>query len=301
VLTEVIGCGRPHGGRGKGPAAAAYFTEGGDAEIMAELHRQPALLLRHAFSSIVTRRTNSSTHGRVSSFPRTITFGRKGRGVTAVLGKGVYSFSEAARLTQLRPKRVREWFRGRSATKSRNPVFKSDFEPVAGEFAISFLDLVDVYVAGQLREHGVSLQTIRRVYDRLADELKTEHPFCRKELLSDGKVVLTRGLDAAGKEEVTEVLTKQRVFPSIILPFLQRIDYDRVSILAQRWRIAPGVVLDPALCFGTPIVEDSSFPTAILASAFYANGSNADRVAVWYNLSATQVMAAVRFEKSLAA
>lgn len=221
--------------------------------------------------------------------------------LTAVLGKGVYTVGEAARLTQLRPRRVREWFRGRSNSKSRTPVFESDFEPVAGDFTISFLDLVDVYVAGQLREHGVSLRNVRRVYDRLGKELKTAHPFCRQELLTDGKIVLTRGLDAAGQEEITEVLTRQRFFPSILLPFLQRIDYDRMTVLAQRWNIAPGVVVDPRLCFGAPTIENAGMPTRILSAAYRANADDAERVGVWYNLSADQVLDAVRFESSLAA
>src|SRR5437868_1402762 len=95
-----------------------------------------------------------------------------------LLGHGIYTFSEAARLTGLRPSRIREWFR-------RRPVFQSDYDPIDGDFAISFLDLVDVFVAGQLREHGVSMQTVRKVYKRMADDLKEIHPFCRKELMTD--------------------------------------------------------------------------------------------------------------------
>src|SRR5207245_2653193 len=110
---------------------------------------------------------------------------------------------------------------------------------------ISFLDLIDVFVAGQLREHGVTLQTLRRVYAHLADELKTRHPFSRQELLSDGNTVFMRGMDQKGQEELTEVLTKQKVFPQIILPFLKKIDYNAASKLAERWHIAPQVVIDP--------------------------------------------------------
>src|SRR5262249_21345886 len=154
------------------------------------------------------------------------------------LGNGVYGYSEAARLTGLRSSRIREWFRDRSSRGGRESVFRSDYGPIEGSRAISFLDLIDVYVAGQLREHGVSLQTLRPVYCRLADELKTPHPFCRKELLSDGKTVFTRGMDTEGAEELLEVLTRQKVFPQIILPFLRTIDYGEISQLAVRWRIA---------------------------------------------------------------
>ena len=113
------------------------------------------------------------------------------------------------------------------------------------------------FVAGQLREHGVSLQTLRRVYERMKKDLGTPHPFCRRELLSDGKIVFTRNVDQEGKEELFEVLTGQGVFPDIILPFLQRIDYDQVTTLAKRWQIADQVIVDPNICFGKPAIRNA--------------------------------------------
>lgn len=219
----------------------------------------------------------------------------------AVLGLGAYSFAEAAKLIGLRQGRVREWFRGRPTSFKRTPVFQGDFEPVDGDYALSFLDLVDVYVAGQLREHGVSLQTLRRVYSRLQKDLDTAHPFCRKELLSDGRVVFTRGLDTAGQEELMEVLTRQKVFPKIILPFLKRIDYDAATILAKRWHIADRIVVDPAICFGKPVVEAVGIPTAILAAAYHANDDDAELVGEWYNVHPDHVLAAAAFEDHMAA
>lgn len=217
------------------------------------------------------------------------------------LGNGVYGFREAARLTGLKGERVREWFRVRNDETRRRPVFHSDYEPVDGDRAISFLDLIDVFVAGQLREHGVSLQTLRRVYHRLQDELNAKHPFCRSELLSDGKIVFTRGMDSKGEEELIEVLTRQKVFPSIILPFLRKIDYGHVSKLAERWHIARMVVVDPRICFGKPIIEEYSIPTATLADAYRANDQDAERVADWFNVNTEHILAAVEFESIMAA
>jgi uncharacterized protein (DUF433 family) len=218
-----------------------------------------------------------------------------------MLGNGVYGYREAARLTGLKPERVREWFRTRSTSVKRPPVFSSDYKAIDGGRAISFLDLIDVFIAGQLREHGVSLQTLRGVYVRLQAELNAKHPFCRSELLSDGKIVFTRGMDDKGQEELKEVLTLQKVFPQIILPFLKRIDYGEVTELAERWHIARLVVIDPRICFGKPIVEAYSIPTTVLADAYQANGQDAERVADWFNVNAEHVLAAVEFESNMAA
>ncbi len=218
-----------------------------------------------------------------------------------LLGHGVYTIPEAARLTGLRIGRVREWFRGRSAPSDRRkPIFHGDYEVIGGDTAISFHDLIDVFVVGQLRNHGVSLQIVHKVFGRLQKDLDSSHPFCHQQLLTDGKTVLTHGLDAEGQEEIIEVLSGQRVFADLIRPFLQKIDYDAQS-LARRWRIANNVVLDPTIQFGRPVVAGVSIATAVLAAAYQANDHDADLVADWYNVDPENVRAAVSFESKLAA
>ena len=217
-----------------------------------------------------------------------------------ILGRGVYSLtSEAARLTHLKPQRVREWFAGRGS--SLGMVFRGDYQPVEGDRAISFLDLVELFVAGQLRDHGVSLQALRKVYKRLEKDLDTRHPFGRSEILTDGKKVFVLGLDDKGAEEMVEALSRQRVFVEILLPFLKRIDYDSATRLAKKWLITDQVVLDPKICLGKPIIEKAGIATAILAASFQANDQDAGVVADWYAVQQSQVLAAVEFERSLAA
>jgi uncharacterized protein (DUF433 family)/DNA-binding transcriptional MerR regulator len=214
--------------------------------------------------------------------------------MTHMLGRGVYSFSEAARLTGLNQSRLREWFR-------RRPVFQSDFQPVGRDLAISFYDLIDVFVAGSLRNHGVSMQTLRKVYERLRIDLHADHPFCRKELLTDGKQVFSLEHDAKGEAELVELLSKQGVFTRIIRPFLKTIDYDHFKLLAQRWHIATGVVVDPQICFGAPIVEAAGVPTSILWRAYEANERNEVLVANWHGVKPADVLVAATFESGLAA
>lgn len=212
-----------------------------------------------------------------------------------IFGKGVYSFGEAAKLVRLKPSRVREWFAG------KKPVFTSDHAPIGTVHAISFLDLVEVFVAGHLRECGASLLTVRKVHDRLQHDLKTPHPFARKEMLTDGKEIFVRGVDKSGEEEIYEAITKQKAFPKMILPFLKQIDYGAVTVLAQRWRISDGVVVDPGKSFGRPVLSQSAIPTYLIAAEYRANGSDAEQVADWYKITPQQVIDAVRFESSLAA
>ncbi|WP_406698854.1 DUF433 domain-containing protein [Singulisphaera sp. Ch08] len=156
-------------------------------------------------------------------------------------------------------------------------------------------------MAGQLRDRGVSLQSLRKVHKRLQTDLKTRHPFCRQEILTKHGQVFTLGLDDLGRSEMIEALTRQRVFPDILLPFLKRIDYNEATAMAQRWCIANLVVIDPAICLGKPIVEDIGIATAILAASYDANDNNTELVADLFRVHAKHVLAAVEFERSMAA
>jgi uncharacterized protein (DUF433 family) len=225
--------------------------------------------------------------------------GREVTMATAMLGNGVYHISEAARLTGLRRERVREWFRGRNATAAR-PLFSGDYRPVRGHLAISFHDLVEVFIAGQLRDKGVSLQFLRRIHAQLKNQWATDHPFCRVEVRTDGKRIFSCQLDEHGRGDVVDVRTGQKVFDTILLPFLKKIDYDEATRLARRWTIAPLVFLDPAVGFGKPVVEKFGISTRVLSAAYEANGRDFATVAAMFGVGEPHVRAAVSFEARLA-
>jgi uncharacterized protein (DUF433 family) len=224
-----------------------------------------------------------------------------GESIMSILGRGVYSLTEAARLTQLRPDRVREWFR---TTQSRagETAFQSDYPSVGSDRAVSFLDLIEVYIAGRLREADppVSLQRIRKVHKTLSANAGTAHPFCEREIYHSGGQIFTRPLnDAAGL--IIEPLTNQAYINDVIMPFLEKIEYDHVTNLAKLWHISNGVIVDPSRCFGKPIVSDVGIATRVLAAAYEANGRDANRVADWFEIEPEHVIAAVSFESRAAA
>jgi uncharacterized protein (DUF433 family) len=213
-----------------------------------------------------------------------------------VLGHGVYDIREAARLTGLKPARLREWFRGWSSDSISRLVFRSDYAGVAEGHSISFLELVEVFVTGHLREHGVSLRSIRRAHAKLQNDWETRHPFARGEIRTDGENAFVSALDDRERRIVSEAITKSLVFERIILPTLEKIDYDPASKLATKWHLSPLVVLDPRVCFGQPIVEPVGITTYVLTAFYLANGRNAQKVANWYEIEEEHVLAAVEFE-----
>lgn len=216
----------------------------------------------------------------------------------AVLGSGIYSFSEAARLLHVRTERLVRWFRGGSA--HWGTALESSFADSAGlENSLSFFNLIEALVASKLRNERVSLIGIRKARAALADILQTPYPFAHKGLYTDGKTVFVRIAEQTTDDSLIDAIRRQHVFPKVILPSLKRIDYDDDTLLAQRWRVFAGVILDPRLRFGKPIVEQCGMPTSILASAYQANHQDAERVADWYGVSPGAVRLAVSFENGL--
>jgi len=219
--------------------------------------------------------------------------------VTEVLGHGVYSFSEAARLVGSSRRRVRTWFVG---APDQQRLVQGDYACASAPGGVlSFLDLIDVCIVSRLRAKNISLQYIRKVHDVLLDEFSQPHPFSRRGLFTDSarKKVFLHVADDMGEERLRELLSGQHAFPSILLPVLDQVDYDPSSLLARRWNMGSGVTIDPARQYGKPIVESAGIPTSVLAAAFYANEGNAHAVAKWYGVDVGEVRTAVHFEQSL--
>lgn len=216
----------------------------------------------------------------------------------SMLGEGIYGFSEVARLTGVSSPRVRAWFKG--ASHRPGAVIQSDYADVEGaENLVSFLDMIDALVIGKLRACDVPMQYLRKVHRALIQEFDSPHPFCRKDIFTDGKRVFIHTAEEYGEERLKELLTRQYAFPKIMLPSLRQVEYDADSLLARRWKIGRGVVIDPSRQYGKPIVDSVGIPTAVLASAYEGNERDVRAVADWYGIKPKEVSLAVDFERTI--
>jgi len=214
-----------------------------------------------------------------------------------MIGLGIYTLAEVSRLTEVHPSTVRTWFKGRSDRAGSGAVFRSDYQPIGDDYAVSFLDLIDVLVAGQFRfRYKVPMRVVRRAHELLQDDLNTNHPFCHANLHTDGKRIFRSVADRLGEENLSDVVSRQQFFLHI-KEKLDHIDYSEITKLAHRWRIANGIVVDPSICMGKPIVEHTGITSYVVASQYYANMKDAALVADLYKLSENDVINAVKFEQ----
>lgn len=213
-----------------------------------------------------------------------------------IIGNGIYTMSEAARLLGTSSRRVSAWFTG--WPRGADALLHSDYEKICDKQVISFLNLVDAAVAVTLREkHSVSQNMIRRLRRILSEKWDTEHPFSREEFYTDarGQQVFCGLASDDGEVHLLDILKNQYAMSEILLPFLKRVEYNKETNLAQVFPLMGNVVLDPRRKYGKPTVRGTGMATSILYNCFTATESE-DIVAAWYGVTPEDVRDAVTFE-----
>jgi uncharacterized protein (DUF433 family) len=224
------------------------------------------------------------------------------------LGIGLYTVPEAARLIGARPGTLHRWLDGytwhyRGDARRSGPLFRRDYEELVAEGLLTFADLIELKLIAMFKEEGFSLQLIREIAHKAADEFQVSHPFAIQGFHTDGTRIIMqfRDLRKMGKQGglFREMPGHQLVFGEIAKQFFRKLDYTNDHLAAQYWPLGKtrGVVLDPQRCLGKPIIAKSGVPTWALYSMATGASSTAD-VAKWYGVSERAVERAVEFERS---
>jgi uncharacterized protein (DUF433 family) len=231
-----------------------------------------------------------------------------------VLGVGIYSRAEAARLLKVTQPRLRRSVLGytywlhlgeRESLRKKPPVVSIDLPVIDDAVALSFVELMELRVVKAFIDNGIPLQRIRIAAELAMQHFDTKHPFASGRVFTDGKNIFKELAREAETSQVLE-LTKDRhlqIQSAILLkPFLDEISFSSETSLAQRWwplsRAFP-VVLDPKIAFGAPVIDGTAVRTEVVAGM--AKASSKKSAAAAYLLSEKQVGAAVEFESLLAA
>jgi uncharacterized protein (DUF433 family) len=171
------------------------------------------------------------------------------------------------------------------------------------EQTVTFLELMELHFINMFRSQGVSLQTIRKAAAAASSKFHADYPFAVRRFDTDGRTIFATLIKDAGNEDVVEDLKKgQYVFDQIMRPFFRRLEYRGADEALRYWPldIKGRVVLDPERQFGKPIDSETGVPTRALYEAVKAGQEPSD-VAEWFDVPHKAVLAAIKFEKSIAA
>lgn len=211
------------------------------------------------------------------------------------LGVGLYALSDVARLVGASPALIRRWAKESEGLISRTIKRKDGL--------LTFAELMELHFIKMFRDHGVSLQTIRKASDRAAARFHTKCPFSVKRFDTDGTSIFA----TLQKEESDELLLEdiargQLCFEKILRPFFRKLEYGKNFDLVRFWPLSKTgrVVLDPTRKFGKPIDAETGVPTHVITDALSAGGGQSPAiVARWLNIPIAAVRRAAEFERSL--
>jgi uncharacterized protein (DUF433 family) len=220
------------------------------------------------------------------------------------LNTGLYTVSEAARLTRIPAGKIRRWIRGYTFRKGESvrhsdAVWQTEIKRLDNKAALSFRDLLELRFVDAFIKAGVSWVTMRRAHTKAQEELKTTHPFCSKRIATDGKNILLKQAEEDSDEALINLVTDQREFSRIVHDFLKELEFSGDEIVW--WPLGKNrqIIVDPRRNFGQPTVAKSGVPVQILARSVRANSSE-ELVARWYEVQRDEIRDAVEFEESLA-
>lgn len=227
-----------------------------------------------------------------------------GKHDTSLIGLGLYSPADAARLIGVPATKLTRWLKGYGSGNRAHPaLWKRQIEAIDGGLYLGFLDLVQSRMAAAFIEAGLSPQKVRHALVLARDLIENEHPFATSRFKTDGRTLLLEALTDTEEDRPLVDLFKrgQYVMRNVIEPSLKGIDFE--TDIAVRWwpkGRANDIVLDPKRQFGQPIIDSFGVPTAVLRAAVLAEGS-VTKAAEMYRVTPEAVRRAVDFERGLAA
>lgn len=215
----------------------------------------------------------------------------------AILGKGVYTPREAARLVGTSPQKVLRWTRGSGADE---PLWNAHYQFLDEDVTeISFLDLIEVRVVTALRRASISMQAIRFAMSFARDKFRIDRPLASEAFKTDGTEILMEAVE--NDDELVSLSKKrpgQKVFKNIIFQSLNDLEFE--GDFAARWRPHnhSKVVIDPTRHFGDPIMDKFGVSTNLIFRES-KEFNDLDYLSKIYEIPKNDLKAGIRFEQSL--
>ena len=188
---------------------------------------------------------------------------------------GRYTISRTHKLTGVSEAAVKDWLHSYPASVAE---LKPDWEDMAGLLhtqrnLLSFLELVEVLIAGKIREgKGNSYREVRKYHNTLISEWGTQFPFAHQNLL-----------------------TQKERLPEPVAQVLAQMDYenDFVSRWCPMGKDQP-IALDPRRGSGAPTIKGRRLRVEAIRG-YFAAGESLESLASDFGLEPLEVEAALRY------
>ena len=225
----------------------------------------------------------------------------------SLLGLGIYSIPEAARISHVPASYIKRWLWGykylvKGQVHRAGPLWTPQLPEIDDARALTFKDLIEIQFVYRFRQQGISLQTIRKTIGLATELLDRTFPLSSVRFKTDGKKVFAQVIeDTAERGYVFDLRTGQYLLDYVLDYLYDALEYSELDELVRWWPLGKDrrVMVDPKRSFGRPIVLEG-VQTYILVSSFRAEG-DVKAVADWFEVSELSVSDALEFERSLKA
>jgi uncharacterized protein (DUF433 family) len=220
-----------------------------------------------------------------------------------IIGDGVYSYRQAARLLSVTSQRVRRWAEGytyqvKFGLKRARPVLQSR-QHIRG--ILSFPELFELFFVKEFVALGVQLPQVRRASEWLAERCG-EFPFTNSEVFVEGgKVIASIGevlVEAASAQSMFHYADVARLVADFAKQMRRKIEFVDDRVVRYYPAVERIVYLDRRIRMGEPVAGKHAVPTRAIYDLWKAE-QDLNAVKSYFDLSETVVSAAIRFEGEL--
>ncbi len=211
----------------------------------------------------------------------------------STISKGIYTIQEAALYSRVSSKTLHRWFVGNN---DGNKIITSENELLRYKF-IGFLDFVQTLAIRAIRQqYKINLAKIREGIEKAQDEYGIDYPFARKHVtMTDGKEIFIYQNDDL--INLTGKRSGQYNLRKIVEMYLEDLCFDNEGY-ANSWTPSPGIILDPKIRFGEPVVQGCGITAFTLYEAAQVEGSY-ESVAEIFEIELEHVKIAYKYFDSL--
>ena len=225
---------------------------------------------------------------------------------TRLIGIGLYTVPEAARLTNIAVPRIRRWlggYRYRDGDREHTsaPLWQPEVPKFGSKLELSFRDLMELRFVHLFLERGLSLHAIRRAIEKAVAIFGIERPLSTQCFRTDGRTIFLEVAREMDEPALLDLKRDQYLFHRMVAPSFKDIDFER-GLPARWWPTSErkGIVLDPKRAFGKPILADYGIPVAALADTYEVRCSF-KLVGLDFGVPEKAAREAVAFQERLAA
>ena len=219
----------------------------------------------------------------------------------AEIGTGIYTLPDLARILNLDYHKVQrilnEYWDKRFAEE-----FSEKYSWTVGKSkAVSFHTLVEFYIFYQLKESGVSTQSILKAHKELSQIFNTPFPFAKSEILDGINCFGKKIVFQMNNDEIIDLDSTKQLNLKFIKNFMHKLEFDNNSLAMRLYPLGKknSVIVDPKHQFGQPTIQGTNlFPETIFN--LYKKKETKKFIASSYDISVKQVNDAIDYCKTAA-